>query len=152
MRLIVANQTLGGARLDEAVRERIERGAGEFYILVPMIEPQYETQVWAVADAVFAFPPAEEEVEEAQEEARRRSEHRLAGMLERIDAVGGSAEGEIGASDPFEAVRDLLGRRSFDEIIVSTLPPGISRWLKLDLPSRIARCTEIPVTTIEAEE
>jgi hypothetical protein len=42
------------------------------------------------------------------------------------------------------------GDRAFDEIIISTLPATLSRWLKLDAPSRIARMTQVPVTHVEA--
>lgn len=152
MRLIVANQTLGGSELDREIRARIERGEGRFYILVPMIEPEYETSVWAAADAGFAIPPPEEEVAEALEEAQRRSEQRLRRIIDKIEHAGGEAEGEVGPTDPFEAVRGVLDRMSFEEILLSTLPAGISRWLKLDLPSRIGRATDIPVTTIIAED
>jgi hypothetical protein len=41
---------------------------------------------------------------------------------------------------------------AFDEIVVSTLPGGISRWLKLDFPSRVARATELPVRHVIASE
>lgn len=154
MRLIVANQTLGGERLASEIRERIARGEDRFYIVVPMIAPQYETQIWAVADAGFAMLPPEppkEEMAEALDEAEHRSAHRLARMIAQIQAAGGAAEGEVGPTDPVRAVRDVLERFSFEEVIVSTLPSGISRWLKLDLPSRIGRLTETPVTTVEAE-
>lgn len=151
MRLIVANQTLGGMRLQRTVRERIADGHRSFYIVVPMVEPRFETQVWAAGDVSFVLPPLDEEVDEALEIAQRRSERRLQRMVEAIESAGGFAEGEVGASDPVEAVDRVLQHRRFDEIIVSTLPGGISRWLRLDLPSRVARMTDIPVTTVEAE-
>jgi hypothetical protein len=154
MRLIVANQTLGGERLASEIRERIARGQDRFYIVVPMIAPQSETQIWAVADAGFAIlppEPPEEEMAEARGEAERRSSYRLARMIAQIESAGGVADGEVGPSDPVRAVRDVLERRTFEEVIVSTLPAGISRWLKLDLPSRIGRLTGTPVTTVEAE-
>jgi hypothetical protein len=44
-----------------------------------------------------------------------------------------------------------MGRSSFDEIIISTLPSSISRWLKLDLPSRVRRTYSIPVVVATAE-
>lgn len=30
--------------------------------------------------------------------------------------------------------------------------PRISRWLKMDLPSRLKRATDLPVTVVEAEQ
>ena len=73
-------------------------------------------------------------------------------MIDRIRSVGGEAEGAVGSEDPLEAARDALEHQAdFDEIIVSTLPSRFSRWLKMDLPSRIARMSDVPVTTIEAD-
>ena len=148
--LIVANQTLGGAELDEKIRVRAERG-GTFYVVVPMIAPQHEAD-WIPPDPTFGMPAVQELEEEAHDEARRRSEHRLARMLDRIESLGGEADGEVGPTDPYAAVKDVLERQRFNEIIISTLPPGISRWLKMDLPSRVDRLAECPVVTVEATE
>jgi len=165
--LIVANQTLGGEELSRAVRDRIERGAADsrFYILVPMTAPEHEA-----SDRIYGFAVADEEAwtpeqlerlsqaikdderkQQARDaDARMRSEQRLAQMIEQVQAAGGEADGEVGGADPVQAVRSLLKSRSFDEVIVSTLPARISRWLKMDVPSRLSRSIEIPVTTIEA--
>ena len=146
--LIVANQTLGGPRLDAVVRERIAEGRGTFHIVIPMISPALEAVAWGAPEIGFVIPAPDPE---AVDEARRRSEHRLHAMVERIRHAGGTASGEVGDTDPAEAVRRIIEQRPFGEIIVSTLPPGISRWLKMDLPSRIERLTDIPVTVVEAE-
>ena len=58
--------------------------------------------------------------------------------------------GEIGDASPLRAVGDALQYQSCDEIIVSTLPPGVSRWLKLDLPNRLRHSFAIPVTHVVA--
>jgi hypothetical protein len=58
----------------------------------------------------------------------------------------------VGAPEPTVAVQDVLEEQAFDEVIVSTLPTSLSRWLRMDLPSRIARMTDVPVTTVEAGE
>jgi hypothetical protein len=109
-------------------------------------------------DAGVPPEPAAREMEEYErrqeallDEARRRAEDRLGQMIDKIRSAGGEAEGEVGASDPMEAVEAVLKGRSFDGIIVSTLPAGISRWLKMDLSSRVSRMTDAPVTTVEAE-
>lgn len=65
------------------------------------------------------------------EQGLERSQHRLEAMLQRIASLGGEAEGDVGAPDPMEAVKSVLDRESFDEVIVSTLPVGISRWMKM---------------------
>ncbi|GGI09634.1 hypothetical protein [Egicoccus halophilus] len=151
--LIVANQTLGGAKLDAAVRERIDAGVRDFHVVVPLTELGYEVAVWSPPDPFFALPAVPmEDVNDARAEARRRCELRLQRMLERLRDAGGRAEGELGDPDGAEAVRQALQHVRVDEVLVSTLPPGLSRWLRLDLPSRIARVVDVPVTTVEAEE
>jgi hypothetical protein len=145
--LIVANQTLGGAELERVIAARIAEGADSFHIVVPMIAPALEAVAWGAPEIGFVIPAPDPE---AVDEARRRSEHRLAAIVDRIQALGGQAHGEVGDTDPVEAVRRVLEQRRYREVVVSTLPAGISRWLKLDLPSRVARLTDVPVTTVEA--
>lgn len=165
--LIVANQTLGGDELDRTVRDRIGRGDSQFHIVVPMTAPKHETGDWtrgfstgevATGPGFSHMPEEARQVMEDERrheallaEARRRAERRLDQMIEKIRSAGGQAEGAVGDADPATAVKDALQDQSFDEVIVSTLPTKLSRWLKMDLPSRIARMTDAPVTTIEAE-
>ena len=63
------------------------------------------------------------------------------------EAAGSPVEGIVGAPDPNTAVHDAVNMRGFDEIILSTLPARLSRWLKLDLPSKVSG-TGLPVTTV----
>lgn len=147
--LVVANQTLGGPELDQAVRDRIDAGSSSFYVVVPMIRPELEAS-WMPGEAAFGMPAAPRMDMDAIEEAESRSRQRLHLMIERIRDLGGEPDGEVGDSDPFGAVRTVLDQETFDEIIVSTLPIGISRWLKMDLPSRIDRHVDVPVTTVVA--
>lgn len=146
--LIVANQTLGGVALDRVIQQRIGAGPCTFHIVIPMIAPELETVAWGAAEIGFVIPMPDAD---AVDQARRRSEHRLDAIITRIEALGGTATGEVGDTDPLEAVRSALSRSEFDEIIVSTLPAGISRWLRMDLPSRIDRMTDVPTTVVEAE-
>lgn len=148
--LIVANQTLGGGQLLREVEERVARGEARFHVVVPMVEPTLEATDWAPQDPAFGIPVRTAASTGALEEARRRSEHRLQAMVASITALGGQADGEVGSTDPVRAVSSVLDREAFDEVIISTLPAGISRWLKLDLASRVARLAHCPVTTIEA--
>jgi hypothetical protein len=71
-----------------------------------------------------------------------RLEEALAAMraagLERV-------AGKVGDHDPIVATMELWDPMSFDEIVVSTLPTGSSRWLGLDLPRRLAKLTSVPV-------
>ena len=149
--LIVANQTLGGSALDAEVRTRVERGAARFHVLVPMVEPAHEIATWAPADPMFGIPLQTEVTADALAEARRRSEHRLAAMIDRVRDLGGEVDGEVGDIDPYRAVEAVLEREPVDEVILSTLPAGISRWVGMDLPSRVERLAPCPVTTVEAE-
>ena len=48
-------------------------------------------------------------------------------------------EGRVGDEDPVLAIEDELRRQRYAGIVISTLPPGVSRWLKLDIISRIQR-------------
>ena len=150
--LIVANQTLGGEELEHKLRDRIDHGEGTFYVVVPMTPPEHEVSVWAPADPTFGMPVAlPEDGTDAVEEARKRSQYRLQAILAKIAELGGVAEGQVGDRDPVKAVETVLAQGPFDEVIVSTLPSGLSRWIKMDLPSRIERAVECPVTTVEAE-
>jgi hypothetical protein len=61
-------------------------------------------------------------------------------------------EGKVGDPDPVAAVEDAVNFKEFDEIIVSTLPKHLSKWLRLDLPHRVEHATGKPVTHVEATE
>ena len=66
--------------------------------------------------------------------------------LERMREAGlNNVEGRVGDPDPTVAVMDVWDPMKFDEIIVSTLPTGSSRWLGLDLPHRLEKLTSVPV-------
>lgn len=161
--LIVANQTLGGEALDQAVRECTGRGIEQFYVVVPMTPVRHETSTWTGGFALDAGGASPERIREAVQEderryaaeldqARDRAQRRLELMVEKIEAMGGRGLGEVGVDDPLDATSAVLEREGpFDEIIVSTLPAGISRWVKWDLSNRVARLTDVPVTTVEAE-
>ena len=130
--LVVANQTLPGVPLADTVRERIATDACTFHVVVPLT-PVPHGAVW--------------EERESTEAARGR----LAAFLGVLRNQGVEAEGEIGDRDPIQAVRDVLRTKAVDEIILSTLPPGASRWLQMDIPSRLARAVDVPVTVISEE-
>jgi hypothetical protein len=65
------------------------------------------------------------------------------------EAAGSEVTGAVGDAEPLMAMQDAINLGSYDEIIVSTLPRRISRWLKLDLVSK-ARALGLPVTHVEA--
>ena len=129
--LVVANQTLGGSHLAEAVQTRLSAGPCAFHILVPATPPQ-DQGTWT------------------EGEAEAIARERLDKAIVRFGELGAEATGEVGDPDPLQAVRDALAVERYDELILSTLPSGASRWLKRDLPSRVEKAFPFPVTHIEA--
>jgi len=82
------------------------------------------------------------------EEATAQARERLSVMLDGLGALGVPVEGDLGSSDPMEAIEKARASRQFDEIIVTTLPQHVSRWLRSDLPHQAERRFGLPVTTI----
>jgi hypothetical protein len=76
--------------------------------------------------------------------------HRVNAALERLHAAGIEAEAMLGDVDPACAVIEVWDPRRWDEVIVSTLPTGTSRWLQIDLPHRISRAVDAPVAHVES--
>ena len=161
--LIVANQTLGGSSLERTVRDRLSHGRCAFYVVAPQTKVEHEATGWTAAvqlEAAMTSPAVVDDgleeatrtLEERHEQARQRANHRLDQLIAKVQAAGGDAQGEVGSDDPVAATRAVLERESgFDGIIVSTLPAGLSRWLRLDVPSRISRLTDLPVSLVEAD-
>jgi hypothetical protein len=141
--LVVANQTLGGDQLMQVVRQRIAAGSSSFFVLVP--NTQLVELTGPVPSASAAAVSAETE-----HRATLRAQARLHQALVQLRAEGVEARGDLGDADPLTAIGDKLAEEEFDEIIVSTLPTGISRWLGMDLPHRAERRFKLPVTTVIA--
>ena len=131
--LVVAHQTAATPALLEAVRERAARGPASFHLVVPrrphgmhrLVDPQD-------ADA---------------DEAQAVLDSALPALTE---AAGQSVTGALGDTEPLMAIQDAVNLGHFDEIIISTLPLGVSRWLKLDLVSK-ARGLGLAVTHVQAQ-
>jgi hypothetical protein len=130
--LVVANKTAATPALLDAVRERAAKGPCEFTLLVPntthglhkVVDPEDQSQSEAEATLELALP-----------------------LLE--DAAGSPVDGMIGVPEPLAAVQDAVNLHGFDEIIISTLPSRVSKWLRLDLPHKVAGLG-LPVTTVTA--
>ena len=131
--LIVAHRTAATPALIETVRERAQRSPAKFTLLVP--NPAHGLH--RVVDP--------EDVD--SDEARDTLELALP-LLE--EAAGGPVEGKVGVAEPLSAIQDEinLGGR-YDELIISTLPKRVSRWVRLDLPHKAAGLG-LPVTTVTA--
>ena len=86
------------------------------------------------------------------EEGLREAKERLDDQLMQLLEAGATPTGEVGQPDPLAAIGSVLERASFDEILLSTLPASMSRWLRMDLPSRLERRFTVPIThVVEAE-
>lgn len=154
--LVVANQTLGGAELKEEIRKRLEAGPSKFYVLVPATRPHdYPTTSGMEVGAGGSLPMVARATgpgPATNEEATAHAQHRLGQLLDDLRRLGAEADGELGHPDPLRAVGDVLTSRSFDEIVLSTLPQPVSKWLAIDLPHRLHRRFDLPVTTVIAKQ
>jgi hypothetical protein len=130
--LVVANRTADSPELIAALRERADRAAASFTLLVPAVPYGL---AWA-ADMKAGWSDAVLRAELAAERIRQSG-------LELEETI-------VGDPDPFAAVGDVLHAREFDEVVVSVLPRTISRWLALGLPARLRRTVNLPVSQVEA--
>jgi hypothetical protein len=130
--LVVANRTAATPALIDAVRERAAKSPARFTLLVPnpakglhrVVDPEDQSRDEAEQTLELAVP-----------------------LLEQ--AAGSPVEGMVGDAEPLAAIQDAINIHGFDEIIISTLPTRVSKWLKLDLPSKAAGLG-LPVTTVTA--
>ena len=132
--LIVANRTAATEALLAAVRRRASQAPARFHLVVP------------------ATPHGLHRVVDPEVAGREEAQARLeAALPELSEAAGSDVTGNVGDADPLAAIHDALTHDGFSEIIVSTLPRRLSRWLRLDLPSK-ARGLGLPVLHVEAED
>jgi hypothetical protein len=130
--LVVANKTAATPNLIDAVRERAGRGPCEFTLLVPnathglhkLVDPEDQEQTEAETTIELALP-----------------------LLEQ--AAGRPVDAMVGVPEPLAAIQDAVNLHGFDEVIISTLPTRVSKWLRLDLPHKVAGLG-LPVTTVTA--
>lgn len=127
--LVVGNETLDSPELEAAITERVAAGPSVFHVVVPAT-PVGGGLTWD------------------EDEARAVANERLTGALSRLLEMGAEVSGEIGSRDPIEATEDALRGRQVDEVILSTLPPGISRWLGQDVPTRLRGSILEPVVVV----
>jgi GABA permease len=129
--LVVANQTLTGESLVNEVLACSRAEPSRFHVVVPASSNGKST--WQTDGAQHA-----------------QAQKRLDAALARFRTSGVEVTGEIGDEKPLLAVGDALRRESYDEIILSTLPPGASKWLKRDLPHKLAKQYHLPVRHVVA--
>jgi hypothetical protein len=131
--LVVAHRTAATPALLDAVSARAADGPATFTLLVPraahglhrVMDPEDTDDTEALAVLELALPLLEE-------------------------AAGAPVEGKIGDPNPVDAINDAVNIDGYDEIIISTLPARVSRWMKLNLPSKLTGLG-LPITTIEAK-
>jgi cell pole-organizing protein PopZ len=132
--LVVAHKTAATQPLLDAVRERAERGPATFTLLVP--------------NASHGLHKIVDPEDQGASEANAVIKHALPLLSE---AAGAHVAGMVGDPDPLAAINDAINAHGFEEVIISTLPARLSRWLKLDLPSKVSG-TGLPVTTVTPSE
>jgi hypothetical protein len=131
--LVVANRTAASEELLDAVVQRGEKGPAEFFLVVPATP---RGAAW-MTDMSAGEGAAQESLEAA---------------LARWRDAGLECMGRTGDADPLAATTDALNDGEFDEVIVSTLPKHVSKWLHLDLPHKLAHACGLPLQHVTAHE
>jgi hypothetical protein len=124
--LVLANETIGGAKLLDAIRERHAKGDARFHVVVPQIRPRHGNVIY-------------------DEAVRDSAQVRVDLALSFMHQEGIDGRGEVGDADPLNAAKDAIAEQGIDEIIVSTLPAASSGWMKRDLIEAIEGETGLPV-------
>jgi hypothetical protein len=119
--IVVANVTAASDDLFEALERRAAQHPTSFTLIVP-------------ATPFGGGPSA--------------ATAKLQEALDRLREGGLEADGTVGAADPLVAVADAWDPKRYDEIVVSTLPMRVSKWLHAGLPERIGKLTGAPVTHV----
>lgn len=120
--LVVANVTADSDELIDALRARAGKGRVHVHLVVPI---------------GGAGPD------------REAGEEQLERGLDRMAAEGVEAQGQIVRGDPVESVHEVWDATAFDEIVVSTLPIGVSKWLRIGVPQRLEKLTGARVEHVE---
>lgn len=131
--LVVANRTAECEELQQALKERAEQGDDvRFTLVVP---------------SAHGFAKAA-----GSDTGTDAAQGHVDAAVEKLRGTGLQVEGRLGDPDPVAAVADAANAGSFDEVIVSTLPTHVSKWLHLDLPRKAAHATGLPVTHVVGSE
>jgi hypothetical protein len=136
--LVIANETVAGERLRECVQEAVGRGPAQVLVVSPALNSPLRH--WA----------------SDEDSARARAQVRLEASLARLRELGIEARGEVGDSDPLQAIEDALRTFGADEIVLSTHPEGRSNWLERGVVSAARERFAVPITHVvvdlEAEQ
>jgi hypothetical protein len=124
--LVVANETVAGKPLIDAVKRRADGDSIEVHVISPQNQPKHGYVIY-------------------DEHVREAAQNRLEMTIALLREAGIEAEGEVMDPDPYSAVMDALGEHDFDEIIISTHPETRSGWLRQGLVDRVQRAARRPV-------
>ena len=127
--LVIANETVGGSALRERIRQAAEGGA-EVLLVSPALNSRLKH--WA----------------SDEDEARVAAQQRLDTSLASLAADGIAARGQVGDSEPLQAIEDALRTFGANEIVISTHPPGRSNWLEQDLVEKARERFAVPITHV----
>src|SRR3954469_8641801 len=124
--LVVANETVAGKPLIDAIRKRAEGQEVHAHVISPQNQPKHGYVIY-------------------DEHVRDAAQNRLEMTLALLREAGIEADGAVMDPDPYSAVMDALGEQDYDEIVVSTHPETRSGWLRQGLVDRVRRATRRPV-------
>jgi hypothetical protein len=128
--LVVANETVGGGELLAILRQKSEGVNGRIRVVCPALNTQLRH--WA----------------SDEDGARAAAQERLDASLERLRGHGIQAEGEVGDSDPLQAIEDSLRTFGADEVVISTHPEGRSNWLERNVVGLAKERFDVPITHV----
>lgn len=129
--LVVANQTATGPELRRAIAECMSEGECEFHLVVPATAPR-DMATWTEGTAHGV------------------AHRRLLEAIEQLRVAGANVDGWVGDASPYLAIADALRDRTVDEVILSTFHQTLSRWLRMDVASRVQRDFGVPVRVVES--
>jgi nucleotide-binding universal stress UspA family protein len=128
--LVIANETVGGRPLLEEIRKHTEGAHGQVLVVTPALNSPLRH--W-MSD---------------EDPARAKAQQRLERSLARLREEGIDAKGEVGDSDPLQAIEDALRTFGADEVIISTHPEGRSNWLERGVVSGARERFDLPITHV----
>jgi hypothetical protein len=120
--LVVANVTADSDELMDVLRRRAEKARLQVQLVVPIGGAGPDREV---------------------------GERQVQRGLDRMAEFGIEAQGQVVRGDPVQAVHDVWDAATYDEIVVSTLPTGVSKWLRIDVPHRLEKLTGAQVEHVE---
>jgi hypothetical protein len=128
--LVVANETVGGQALRDALRERASDAREEVLVVAPALTSA--VRYWA----------------SDEDSGRREAQERLEQSLQGLRDMGINARGEVGDSDPLQAIEDALRTFGADEIVISTHPEGRSHWLERGIVAAARQRFAVPISHV----